>query len=90
MWAVRIAEQCRPLVNRILYKQTCQPHTSGLSRLPGDCTAHIKNPLNKKEYHLNTGVAVMLRITLTPAYNYCANERRTKLACVIPSAANNH
>ena len=37
-----------------------------------------------------TGVAVMLRITLTPAYNYCANERRSKLAWVIPSAANNH
>jgi hypothetical protein len=30
------------------------------------------------------------RYALTPAYNYCANERRTKLACVIPSAANNH
>ena len=38
-------------------------------------------------YRYNTGVAVMLRITLTPAYNYCANERRTKLACVIPNVA---
>ena len=25
--------------------QPTKPHTSGLSRLPGDCTAHIKNPL---------------------------------------------